>query len=97
MPSLLPLAISLVALSSTSDGPLVKMLFNLRQGFCGQARCGSVLAEVESTRYQKTLHRRLPSVISRNNQARAQAHCRSTVLGETPRAAAVSGTVMPAK
>jgi len=40
MPSLLPLAISLVAWSSTSDGPLVKMLFRLRQGFGGQARCG---------------------------------------------------------
>ena len=34
MPSLLPLAISLVAWSSTSDGPLVKIL----------SRCGSVLA-----------------------------------------------------
>jgi hypothetical protein len=33
MPSLLPLAISLVAWSSTSDGPLVKML----------SRCGSVM------------------------------------------------------
>jgi hypothetical protein len=39
----------------------------------------------------------LPSVISRNNHARAQAHCRSIVLGDTPSAAAVSGTVMPAK
>ena len=35
MPSLLPLAISLLAWSSTSDGPLVKML----------SRCGSVLAK----------------------------------------------------
>ena len=35
MPSLLPLAISLVAWSSTSDGPLVKRL----------SRCGSVLAQ----------------------------------------------------
>ncbi|MBI3851759.1 MAG: hypothetical protein HY298_16005 [Verrucomicrobia bacterium] len=35
MPSLLPLAISLVAWSSTSDGPLVKML----------SRCGLVLAQ----------------------------------------------------
>ena len=46
MPSLLPLAISLVAWSSTSDGPLVKMLFLLRQGFGGQARCGSVLEHI---------------------------------------------------
>jgi len=35
MPSSLPLGISLVAWSSTSDGPLVKML----------SRCGSVLAQ----------------------------------------------------
>ena len=40
MPSLLPLAISLAAWSSTSDGPLVKFLLGLRQGFGGQARCG---------------------------------------------------------
>ena len=40
MPSLLPLAISLVAWSSTSDGPLVKML----------SRCGSVLAQEGSAR-----------------------------------------------
>jgi len=45
MPSLLPMAISLVAWSSTSDRPLVKMLFHLRQGFGGQARCGSVFAQ----------------------------------------------------
>lgn len=50
MPSLLPLAISLVAWSSTSDGPLVKRLFRLREGFGGHARCGSVLAQGESPR-----------------------------------------------
>ena len=56
------------------------------------------VAEVESSHYQKLFTcGYFPSAISRNSQARAQAHCRSIVLGETPRAAAVSGTVMPAK
>jgi hypothetical protein len=45
IPSFQPVAISEVAWSSTSDRPLVKMLFRLRQGFGGQARCGSVLAQ----------------------------------------------------
>jgi len=40
MPIFVPIAISDVAWSKTSAGPLVKRLFRLRQGFGGQARCG---------------------------------------------------------
>src|SRR5438876_936425 len=49
-PSLLPLAISLLAWSSTSDGPLVKML----------SRCGSVLAQRGA--HAPRVHRSAPSL-----------------------------------
>ena len=62
-----------------------------------ETRSGAGLNQSRLCPRSAILYPRLASVISRNNQARAQAHCRSIVLGETPRAAAVSGTVMPAK
>ena len=71
MPSLLPLAISLVAWSSTSDGPLVKRL----------SRCGSVWGAHAPSRASVSASLTEPGVARRwFRRGRRNRHARARVL-----------------